>query len=109
MKFVTPLIFFCGTLNHALKMRLQPLHLKKEISRNQKINEVVPFLDYNGLLRVGGRIAQSEFCLESKHPILLPKDHKLTHLLLVDEHQKHLHLGYRTSEVYYTGSQKFYT
>jgi len=34
-----------------------------------------PFLDKNGILRVGGRIQQAELSFSNRHPILLPKYH----------------------------------
>lgn len=36
-----------------------------------------PLLDENGLLRVGGKLYNSNLAYETKHPILLPKDHVL--------------------------------
>lgn len=75
------------------RKEVQALKLGKEISHHSKIHKLAPFLDKNDLLRVGGRISQSELSMETKHPIILPKQHKVTHLLLLDEHQRHLHPG----------------
>jgi len=50
-----------------------------------------PFLDANGLLRVGGRIQESQADYDQKHPIILPKNHHLTGLIIMEEHLKNLH------------------
>jgi len=37
-----------------------------------------PFLDADGLLRVGGRLSQSQKDYQSRHPIILHGKHHLT-------------------------------
>nr|CAI5861650.1 unnamed protein product [Callosobruchus analis] len=54
------------------------------------------FIDSLGILRVGGRLQNSELSLDSKHPILLPMSHRLTDLIIEDTHQKHLHPGFKS-------------
>lgn len=63
------------------------------ISNTSKILSLNPFLDQNGLLRVGGRLKNSDIAYEAKHPILLPKDHTITKLIIRYEHIKNLHAG----------------
>ncbi|XP_011858366.1 PREDICTED: uncharacterized protein LOC105555927 [Vollenhovia emeryi] len=50
-----------------------------------------PFVDKDGLLRVGGRLGNSEFSNDKKHPIVLSAKHRFTKLLLIDEHVRLLH------------------
>ncbi|XP_061717053.1 uncharacterized protein LOC133524913 [Cydia pomonella] len=50
-----------------------------------------PFLDENSIMRVGGRLANSEFPYEQKHPIILQSTHKFTKLLFYFEHKHLLH------------------
>lgn len=52
-----------------------------------------PFLDPTGLIRVGGRIQLSESPYQKKHPIILPKKHHVTILLMRYEHQRLMHCG----------------
>ncbi|KRY15723.1 hypothetical protein T12_4546, partial [Trichinella patagoniensis] len=40
-----------------------------------RVREFQPFLDQDGLLRVGGRLRRSTLPPESKHPIILPHNH----------------------------------
>lgn len=64
----------------------------KDIS-NTKLRSLNPFIDSYNILRVGGRLKHSDIDYAQKHPIILPKNHKLTHLIIHTEHVKHLHLG----------------
>lgn len=52
-----------------------------------------PFMDERGLIRLGGRIQQSNCNYDKKHPIILSSKHIITKLILRDEHQKLLHCG----------------
>ena len=51
-----------------------------------------PFLD-NGLVRVGGRLVNSELDYDSKHPILLPKRDRFVELLVDHFHRSNFHTG----------------
>lgn len=66
---------------------------KNEKLTNQQLLKLSPFIDEKGLIRVGGRLSHSELPFEAKHPIILPKDHYVTKLLIEQEHKTHLHSG----------------
>ncbi|XP_058456584.1 uncharacterized protein LOC131433979 [Malaya genurostris] len=58
------------------------------IGKSSVIFQLSPILDDNGLLRVGGRIGKApNINLEAKFPVILPRNHKFTVLLLDDYHQ----------------------
>lgn len=48
------------------------LRKQKHVGRNSDIIKLRPFIDENGILRVGGRIQQADLSFDSKHQILLP-------------------------------------
>ena len=52
-----------------------------------------PFLDPNGLLRVGGRLRNSTLEYQEKHPVLLPKGHHVSKLIIRHFHEKVHHQG----------------
>ncbi|KAG7307061.1 hypothetical protein JYU34_007195 [Plutella xylostella] len=52
-----------------------------------------PFIDSEGVMRVGGRIGSSNYPYDKKHPILLKSDHHLTKLLFELEHEQLMHAG----------------
>ncbi|KAJ8912011.1 hypothetical protein NQ315_003548 [Exocentrus adspersus] len=52
-----------------------------------------PFLDSEGILRVGGRLQNSNFPYSKRHPIILPPQHLLTKLICQHEHLALMHAG----------------
>ncbi|KRX13015.1 Tigger transposable element-derived protein 6, partial [Trichinella nelsoni] len=58
-----------------------------------KLARFNPYLDENGLLRVGGRLQNSDMDAERKHPILLPSTHPVVMLLIKRVHERSLHAG----------------
>ncbi|XP_025270387.1 uncharacterized protein LOC112639726 [Camponotus floridanus] len=72
-----------------LKLTSQDLALGKSNS----LARFSPFLDAEGLLRVGGRLKHSILTYDERHPVLLPKDSHLTRLIVDDCHQRALHGG----------------
>jgi len=61
---------------------------KKPIRKDSKLIKLTPFLDSNGLLRVGGRLEYSGFAYDTKHPIILPYNHHVTKLVIMEEHRR---------------------
>lgn len=61
-------------------------------TRSSKLISLTPFMD-NGVLRVGGRIKNSQESEDIKHPVILPHDSQFTKLIVADAHAKTLHGG----------------
>lgn len=90
------------TLNICIKAT-QKLYFEEEINqikskagcvtKKSKLHTLSPFLDQNGLLRVGGRINQSTAGFDKRHPIIMPSESHLTKLIVLDAHHKTLHGG----------------
>ena len=60
----------------------------------QSLTRLNPKKDKDGLLRAHGRLQNaSELSYDAKYPILLPKDHEITKLVISDRHER---LGYGT-------------
>ncbi|XP_045454788.1 uncharacterized protein LOC123664238 [Melitaea cinxia] len=51
-----------------------------------------PFL-FEGVIRVGGRLENSDLTFDHKHPILLPSKHKITDLIIDYVHRTACHAG----------------
>ncbi|XP_063436812.1 uncharacterized protein LOC134718246 [Mytilus trossulus] len=49
--------------------RIRNIHLK----RTSSLYKLDPFLDSDGIIRVGGRILRAEFNLAVKHPVIIPR------------------------------------
>ncbi|XP_050300129.1 uncharacterized protein LOC126738734 [Anthonomus grandis grandis] len=65
----------------------------RSVSKSSKLKRLNPFLDDKGFLRVGGRLEQSNFDFDKKHPIVLDSKHELTGLLFKHEHIRLYHAG----------------
>ncbi|XP_067204174.1 uncharacterized protein [Linepithema humile] len=63
------------------------------VNKNSPTLRLNPFIDDTGILRVGGRLRASNLPYAAKHPILLPGHHSFSHLIVVHEHERHLHAG----------------
>ncbi|GFT83347.1 uncharacterized protein TNCV_1555611 [Trichonephila clavipes] len=79
------------------KSEIKCLQLKHQIPKNSKILSLNPFLDKDGLLRVGGRLKFSNLSDSQKHQLILPKTHHLTDLIINHLHKISLHSGTQTT------------
>jgi hypothetical protein len=48
-------------------------------------------LEQDGLMRVGGRLKRAQRAYESKHPIILPKGHQISRLIISHVHKNEYH------------------
>ncbi|XP_074099941.1 uncharacterized protein LOC141528018 [Cotesia typhae] len=73
--------------------------LKKSapLCNNSNLIPLSPFLDSNGLLRVGGRLTCAEIPENQRHPILLPGNHHITRTIIREEHVRLNHAGAQTT------------
>lgn len=62
-----------------------------KLRKSSKLRNLDPFIDGQGLLRVGGRLDRADMSFDSKHPIILPKDSPLSRLIV--KHQSVGHMG----------------
>ena len=65
------------------------------VCASSSISGLNPFLDKNGLIRVGGRLKYSSLSFEAKHPIILPsaKLCHVSHIIIVHYHNRVFHQG----------------
>ncbi|XP_073979987.1 uncharacterized protein [Rhodnius prolixus] len=67
--------------------------LKNKLEVSNLLKSLCPFIDSDGLLRVGGRLKHANLDPDHKYPLLLPEDHYITRLILKRIHIKTLHGG----------------
>ncbi|XP_045458533.1 uncharacterized protein LOC123668885 [Melitaea cinxia] len=77
------------------KEELSAIYQNKTLSKKSKLFSLNPFLDEKQLLRVGGRLEQSNLSRERKHPILLPRTSSLSKLIVENAHKCTLHGGHQ--------------
>ncbi|XP_062704653.1 uncharacterized protein LOC134286958 [Aedes albopictus] len=70
-------------------------HLEKHlnVSRKSSLRRLCPFLDKDGIVRVGGRLRHSDQDYGAKHPAILPSAHPFTKLLVSYYHRQTIHGG----------------
>ncbi|XP_055589277.1 uncharacterized protein LOC129741562 [Uranotaenia lowii] len=67
------------------------------LNRNSKLFRLSPFLDERGIIRLESRIiAASYVSFDTKFPIILPKEHVVTRLMLEALHKRYLHANGET-------------
>ena len=90
-----------STLNFFIKQS-QSIHFAAElnclrngssVSIRSKLSSLDPFLDEFGVIRVGGRLQQSQLPYDNKHPIVLHQSAHITRLIIEREHIRLLHAG----------------
>ena len=79
----------------AFRNEISALQNGQPIKKNSSIRDLNPFLDNQGVLRVGGRLNLADLPFQSKHPAVLPKGHPFTRNVVVHHHWKLLHAGGR--------------
>jgi transposase InsO family protein len=74
---------------------IQDLTTQQEVSSKSSLKTLHPFLDQEGIMRVGGRLQQSTLPYQSIHQVILPPNHHFTSLVVSAEHIRLLHAGPR--------------
>jgi len=68
----TQRVYFSDDLNNLTHNR----------SCSTKLRKLAPFIDFENVIRVGGRLQRADLPFEQKCPILLPKEARMTRLLI---------------------------
>ncbi|XP_073986110.1 uncharacterized protein [Rhodnius prolixus] len=64
-----------------------------QMAKSKALRSLRPFLDEDGLIRVGGRIQDAELPFDAKHPYLIPNFSHYASLLIDHYHILHAHIG----------------
>lgn len=71
------------------------LQKNKKVDSKSTLLCLTPFLDQQGLLRVGGRIKHSNININMKHPLIIPHSSHLSNILIDYAHKMTFHGGAR--------------
>ncbi|KAJ8980427.1 hypothetical protein NQ317_018819 [Molorchus minor] len=74
--------------------------------RKSNILSLSPFIDKEGVIRVGGRLKHSSFSYDKKHPISLCPKHHMTQLIFRYEHLSLYHAG--PQALFYSVREKYW-
>lgn len=64
-----------------------------KLSKSHPLTKLTAFIDNGTILKVGGRLENSNLELDETHPIILPKSSTLTQLSIADTHQRTFYGG----------------
>ena len=65
----------------------------KVVARTSSLYKLDPFIDRDGIMRVGGRLRQANVQDILKHPAILPKQSHITDLIICHHHERVSHQG----------------
>ena len=66
---------------------------EENVKTSNKISSINPYLDENGIIRVGGRLEKCDISNDCKHPILMPKNCHISKWIILWCHQNTGHSG----------------
>ncbi|XP_055615019.1 uncharacterized protein LOC129761325 [Toxorhynchites rutilus septentrionalis] len=73
------------------------LRKRAALGKSSSLYPLIPFLDESNVIRVGGRIGAAPLVpYSAKYPIILPKAHRITMLIIDSYHRKFLHANTET-------------
>uniref|UniRef100_A0A182KH50 Integrase zinc-binding domain-containing protein n=1 Tax=Anopheles christyi TaxID=43041 RepID=A0A182KH50_9DIPT len=79
----------------AFSTELELLQKGNDVPKQSPLRTLNPFLDQQGIIRVGGRLRLSQLPYQAKHPVLLPKKHPFAQLICRYHHEELRHGGGR--------------
>lgn len=91
--------------SRAYEKEIKLLSKGNQLPRHSKLYHLDVFIDTDGLLKVGGRLKHSPMNDSFKHPIVIPKEHYVTKLIISHCHDKikHQGKGFTTNEIRSSG------
>jgi hypothetical protein len=85
----------CAVDMELKKAEMYWLKIAQKDLDEKKIQNLMPFVDQDGIVRANGRLKESNlFTYEQKHPAILPKNHKVSELIVQQAHKDVFHAGY---------------
>lgn len=82
------------TQSEAFGTEIMCLSKGQPINHKSNLYSIDPYIDDEGLLRVGGRIQRASMTENEKHPIILPTKHHFTTILIRNVHEQTFHGGF---------------
>lgn len=69
-----------------------------QLAKNSPLRKLNPFIDEDGLLRVGGRLTYADLPRDERHPVILPKTNHIATLIVRHYHEEVFHQGRHLTE-----------
>ncbi|XP_011859672.1 PREDICTED: uncharacterized protein LOC105557117 [Vollenhovia emeryi] len=81
------------TQQECFEPELRALKNNQSVPKGSQLATLGPFVEKDGLIRVGGRLSHADLPKAQKHPVLLPARHHITTVLMRKEHVRLLQCG----------------
>ncbi|XP_073469696.1 uncharacterized protein [Aquarana catesbeiana] len=91
-------VIISSVQNKHFQKEIDCIKKQKTFPKQSRLRRLSPFLDKNGLLRVGGRLSLAELSEEEKQPVIIPYDHHVATLLVRYYHKQVVHQGRHVTE-----------
>ena len=69
-----------------------------QLSKKSPLRKLNPFIDEDGLIRIGGRLTNADLPRDERHPDILPKTHHIATLIVRQYHEEVFHQGRHFTE-----------
>ena len=92
LEYFTPSLF-SKIEKHGFNYALEHCKDKAIKEKLRRLSKLSPFVDDQHKLRVGGRLQNSDMPDSIKHPVILPRRHHVTRLIIEDIHYRNRHFG----------------
>lgn len=74
------------------------LERNQALHKKNALKQLSPFIDGEGIIRVGGRLYYAEIPYNARHQMILPNKGSVAELIIIEIHEKALHGGSRITE-----------
>ncbi|XP_015122549.1 uncharacterized protein LOC107044981 [Diachasma alloeum] len=88
------------TQNQYFVSALRVLQRNQQLPRGHQLAKLTPTLDELNIMRLGGRLKNSDLHPEETHPIILPRQSRFTTLMIEEAHRRTLHGGTQLTLAY---------
>ncbi|XP_037929954.1 uncharacterized protein LOC119664555, partial [Teleopsis dalmanni] len=86
------LVFIIKTIQGSeFAKEISDLKQCKAVNSSSQLNTLAPFIDEQGVLRVGGRLEASTLPYDAKHPMVIPYNHSIVKLMFKMKHEENSH------------------
>lgn len=85
------------TQREVFAAELEAIKHKRPLAKQNRWIALNPFIDEDGIIRVGSRMRHSLLEYSEKYPMILPKEHHITKLIVQYYHERNFHSGAQTT------------
>ncbi|XP_028328030.1 uncharacterized protein LOC114478897 isoform X1 [Gouania willdenowi] len=88
----------CSVQRELYREEIKQIEQGAPLKNSSPLSKLNPFIDTNGILRVGGRLKRAQLLSDETNPILIPSKHHLAQLIIRHFHEKVHHQGRHFTE-----------